>query len=229
MPLNKSVGNMYQGWVTHTHNHLGGACSHKCSYCYVDNPRFGRPERYKGELRLIEKEFSVNYGSGKTIFMENMNDLFANDVPQSFIWEILVHCQRFPDNTYVFQTKNPMGLIGVPMNLWPKNVMWGTTIETNRSISEISKAPSTEERADVMRMLSGRKFITIEPIMVFDLDKMLDMIVSIKPEFINIGADSKNKGLPEPTWLEVMALINRLKKDGIEVREKSNLDRLKKL
>ena len=72
MPLTKTKGNNYE-WITHAHSHLGGRCVHECSYCYVDNPRFGRPERYKGELRLIEKEFSVNYGSGKTIFMENVN------------------------------------------------------------------------------------------------------------------------------------------------------------
>ena len=31
--------------------------------------------KYKGPLRLIEKELAVNYGTGKTIFIEHCNDL----------------------------------------------------------------------------------------------------------------------------------------------------------
>ncbi len=68
MPLKKSSGNMYP-WVTHTHNHLGGECPHRCSYCYVDNPRFGRPARYTGPVRVIPDEFKVRYGTGRTIFI----------------------------------------------------------------------------------------------------------------------------------------------------------------
>jgi len=76
MPLQKSKGNMYP-WVSNCHSHLGGECEHHCVYCYVEHSKFGRPEKYKGILRLIEEEFSVKYGSGKTIFMEHCNDLFA--------------------------------------------------------------------------------------------------------------------------------------------------------
>jgi len=76
MSLKKSNGNMYP-WVTHTHSHLGGECPHACTYCYVDNPRFGRPAKYTGPIRLLEDEFKVNYGTGRTIFVENCNDLFA--------------------------------------------------------------------------------------------------------------------------------------------------------
>jgi len=108
MPLTKSKGNMYP-WVTHTHCHLGGECPHKCVYCYVDNPRFGRPEKYQGELRLIEAEFAVKYGSGKTIFIENCNDLFAEGVSDEYIRRVLAHCRTWPDNTYVFRPRTPAG------------------------------------------------------------------------------------------------------------------------
>lgn len=43
----------------------------------------------------------------------------------------------------------------------------------------------------------------------------------------NIGADSKNSGLPEPTWNEVQELVDILEENNIEVRQKKNLDRLK--
>jgi protein gp37 len=115
----------------------------------VDNPRWGRPERYKGELRLIDKEFSVKYGNGKSIFIESMNDMFAEDVDRVMIWKILRHCSLYPMNTYVFQTKNPMRYADIPLNWWPISKIIGTTIETNRTIliRSISKAPDTYERA----------------------------------------------------------------------------------
>ena len=94
-------------WVTHMHTHLGGMCRHFCTYCYVNSFPFGRPDRYKGPIRLIEDEFKTNYGTGKTIFIEHCNDLFAADVPQEFIDRIVAHCCLWPKNTYVYQTKNP--------------------------------------------------------------------------------------------------------------------------
>lgn len=237
MPLKKVKvgGNMYQGWVTHTHSHLGGECSHKCSYCYVDNPRFGRAERYCGEVRLIEDEFKVNYGSGKTIFIEHMNDLFAADVPLEFIKRVISHCKEYPDNTYVFQTKNPHRYFEV-MDSFPPKVILGATIETNRNMVEISKAPAPYERYIAMRNVPNgsspmgfstiKKFITIEPVLDFDVDILAKWIKDINPEFLNLGADSKDHHLPEPTVDKIMELVAKLKEYGIELKEKHNLKRL---
>lgn len=213
-------------WVTHTHSHLGGECPHKCVYCYVDNPRFGRPERYRGELRLIEKEFEVKYGAGKTIFMENCNDLFAEEVARQFIARITLHCLDWPENDYVWQTKNPARYL-TTRSLLPPNSIRGCTIETNRRDSAISNAPAPVERFLAMEALEGRKFITVEPILDFDLDIFAKQIVMAKPDFVNIGADSKGHGLPEPPLWKVEALIENLQARGIEVREKHNLERLK--
>lgn len=225
MPLKKSTGNMYS-WVDFTHSHLGGECPHKCVYCYVDNPRFGRPEKYKGKLRLIESEFDVKYRAGKTIFIENCNDLFAADVPQSFINKILVHCLKWPNNQYVFQTKNPVGYKTTLSNLFPDNCLFGTTIETNRSAAKISQAPEPIVRYEAMRELKARKFVTIEPIMDFDVDRLAIWIFNIEPEFVNIGSDSKGHNLPEPSIEKVRELISILQANKIEVREKHNLERL---
>ena len=225
MTLKKSVGNMYP-WVTHTHCHLGGECPHRCSYCYVNSSPFGRPEKYIGPLRLIEKEFAVNYGSGKTIFIENCNDLFAAEVPQEFINKIIVHCLKWPDNTYVFQTKNPARYLTMDA-LFPEGSILGTTIETNRFLPDIGCAPDPLERAFAMTKLKGRKFVTIEPVLDFDVDILASWIDKIRPEFLNLGADSKNNNLPEPTVEKIMALVDKLHEYGIELREKHNLQRLK--
>lgn len=231
--LKKSVGNMYP-WVTHTHAHLGGECPHKCSYCYVDHPAWGRPGKYTGPLRLIENEFSINYGAGRTIFIENCNDLFAMDVPVRFIMRILGHCLNFPENTYVFQTKNPVRYLSIDSfarlenirPIFPDRSIYGVTIESNRYYPEISKAPSPPVRMKAMVELKGRKFVTVEPILDFDPDILGRWIRDISPEFVNIGADSKGHNLPEPGPGKVRRLIELIGEAGIEIREKHNLNRL---
>lgn len=224
MALVKSQGNMYD-WVTHMHTHLGGRCSHECSYCYVQRGRAQVSGKYKGPIRLIEKELEVNYGEGKTIFIEHMNDMLASDVPLEWILKILLHCREYPNNEYVFQSKNPERAI--PLGLSALNCLFGTTIESNRHYPEISKAPPPYARYFGMVKLEGvRKFVTIEPILDFDVVELVDWIATIKPEFVNIGADSKRSGLPEPPKEKILELVDGLREKGIVIRKKVNLERI---
>lgn len=225
MPLKKSVGNMYD-WVTHVHTHLGGECPHKCKYCYVQTNPHGVHPRYKGEPRLIESELNVNYGMPKTIFIEHMQDLFANKL--SWQIKILNHCLEYPENKYVFQTKNPRGV--QIYDAIPKGSLFGTTIETNRDTltTGISQAPIPYDRYVGMTKLRGffPIFVTIEPIMDFDMDILLKWMLDLKPNFINIGADSKGCNLPEPHPDKIKVLICRLEQNNIKVNFKSNLKRI---
>jgi DNA repair photolyase len=230
MPLSKSKGNMYP-WVTHTHTHIGGECAHKCSYCYVQaiEKRFGTG-KYSGQLRLLEDELSVNYGKVRTIFIEHCNDMWAEDVPDSWIDKILNHCNQYPDNTYVFQTKNPERYIEWLGRMPPKRIV-GCTIETSSTLiaKKTSEAMPPGIRFGAMRYLSRRGenvFITIEPILKGNMRLLADLINEISPDFVNIGADSKGTGLEEPTAAEVLYLIEAIKKNGIEIKQKRNLDRL---
>jgi len=183
-------------------------------------------DKYSGPLRLIEDEFKVKYGTGKTIFIENCNDLFAEEVPGDLVLRILTHCSLWPENTYVFQTKNP-GRYSKFIDFLPANRILGCTIETNRDMSTISQAPHPEKRASAMLLLGReRKFVTIEPVLDFDVDILSKWIAGTSPDFVNIGADSKGHGLPEPPMWKVEALIKSLKESGIEIREKHNLERL---
>jgi len=220
----KTGSNMYD-WISHGICHLGGECSHHCQYCYVDNARFGRAEKFTGPIKLIESEFKINFGEGKTIFVEYQNDLFAKDVPVEWIRRVINHCNEWPKNTYVFQSKNPARFTEVDL---PPNSILGCTIETNRIINGISEAPIPEERYLAMKKLSkGTKtFLTLEPILQFDVDILAKWIYEINPTFLNLGADSKSHNLPEPTVSDIMALVAKLKEYGIDLREKHNLQRL---
>ncbi len=243
MPLVKARGNMYE-FVTHCHSHLRGGCPHSCSYCYVRSFRNYQRD-WTGPVRLLEKELSVNYGEGKTIFIEHCSDMFAEGVPDEYVSKIIDHCNKYEGNTYLFQTKNPKRMLDwyefLPGDF---NVILGTTIETNRRLDHImsastgeplSKAPDPKERYEAMLVASGirkssgeRLMVTIEPIMEFDLDVLSEWIINLKPDFINLGADSKRHNLPEPTREEVLALVNVLEENGVHINKKSNLGRLVK-
>lgn len=240
MGLIKSSGNMYP-WVDYCHSHLRGRCPHECDYCYVQHMRCKR--FYSGEIKLKKDELEVNYypkgKTGNLIFIEHMNDLFADGVLSDWIEDVLNHCLLYKDNSYVFQTKNPMRAFDFfIVKGWlhwfrDKSIMVGTTVETDDEtlLKEHSKAPSPTNRftwINALRVYRIPTFITIEPVMDFNPDIMMQWIRTVKPTFINIGADSKKCGLKEPSPDKIMYLLGELKKEGIEVREKHNLDRLMK-
>lgn len=219
MPLKKQSGNMYD-FVTHMWSPVRGKCQHDCSYCYMK--KFPLPD-----LHLDESDLKTNLGKDKVIFVGHTVDLFAENVPSEWIEKVIHKCTTFPNNKYLFQSKNPARFFEF-INYFPLDVFFGTTIETNRTIYVESKAPSYKERASAIGELSSDGYetiITIEPIFDFDLDELVDIIVSANPSWINIGADSKGHNLPEPSKEKIIELIKVLK-TKIDVKLKNNINRI---
>ena len=65
--------------------------------------------------------------------------------------------------------------------------------------------------------------VTLEPVLDFDINGLVNMINLMKPEWVNLGADSGGHKLPEPSKEKLLKLIDR-----IEIRQKKNLKRLLK-
>ena len=224
MSLNKSAGNMYE-FVTHTWNAIKGKCYHDCSYCYMK--RWGEQK----PVRLDSKEFNTDLGSGNFIFVGSSCDMFSTDIQADWINKTIEHCVKF-DNKYLFQSKNPG-----KMNMWLRlanmrgqiDCVSCTTIETNREYPEIMKnSPSPITRANWMRVDNVLDhYVTIEPILDFDLEEMIDIIKRCNPVQVNIGADSGHNNLPEPSYEKVIQLIEALK-EFTTISKKKNLARLMK-
>lgn len=219
MGLNKQKGNMY-GFITHTWNTVKGKCEFDCSYCYMK--RF--PQK---PVRFDEKELKTDLGTGNFIFVGSSCDMFAPGIPDEWIERILgylVAKQKRTNNTYLFQSKNPARFIEF-LGRFPVNPIFGTTIESNFDYPEISKAPPINERVFYMHKLSSlgyRTMVTIEPILNFDVGPLVEMIQKINPEWVNIGADSGNNNLPEPSKKKIAQLIYQLP----DIKIKTNLKRL---
>ena len=219
--LRESKGNMYD-WVTHTWNPIKGKCPHDCSYCYMK--RWGEQK----PLRLDEKELKTNLGSGNFIFVGSSTDIFADKTIESIDChniESVLRKMREHDNSYLLQTKNPKGLYWFKDNL-PERTVVCTTIESNRLYPSImNNCPSPAMRAYWITRIGKPCYVTIEPIIDFDLEPMVELIKSCNPIQVNIGADSGNNHLPEPSKEKLLALIEQLQ-TFTTIANKSNLERI---
>jgi protein gp37 len=184
--------------------------------------------KYSGPPRLAENELAMDLGEGKTIFVCNCTDLFADDVPREAIEHILSHTLLYPKNTYLIQTKNPERAMEY-MHSMPSNYILGTTVECDDYPSnDISKAPSPMQRVIALKEYPHKKMINIEPVMkCWFPQHLLDMIDLAEPDFVSIGADSGDNHLVEPDINELKFIM-----DSIRVKRplkiKKNLARLTK-
>ena len=233
MALNLAIGNMYE-WLDATWNPLAGHCEHECRYCYVEamktNPVLH--DKYSGEYRIVEHELKQNlykFGDDITIFVQNMGDLFAKDVPSEYIERVLEYCNKFDKNTYLFQSKNPIRFNEFK-NKFPPNLILGTTIESDKEVDGLSKAPNVVQRAkDFMTATIGFKtLLSIEPILDFDMETFVEMIKDIEPDVLSIGADSKKTpDLDEPNRVKLLSFLHRIDDEFYgKISIKSNLARL---
>jgi len=227
MAMNKSKGNMYP-WLTHTWNPIRGICEHDCKYCYI---KLSGPMGWTHEAKLIDKEIDSKTGTqlGKDnfIFVGSSTDMWGKWIHERYIFAVLEYCRRF-NNSYLFQSKNPARFHNFASFL-PDKTWLCTTIETNRDMKDISNAPTAYERAHMMGILkeAGHKTtLTIEPVMDFDLKPMIDLVEMIQPDWVSIGADSKQADLPEPSVPKIRSLIDELSRMKIETKIKKNFKRL---
>lgn len=230
MGLNISKGDMYP-WVTHTWNTVKGKCPHNCSYCYMK--RWGQQHQLYFDVKEF-KQFEMGmkkYGENLFIFVGSSCDMFAEAVPAEWIMATLRYCGRFNQNRYLFQSKNPYGFRWLQQIIDEEHIKLDaticTTIETNRWYPEIMRSsPDVKDRSREMANLSRfPRYVTIEPIMDFDITPMVELIKQCEPIQVNIGADSGNNNLPEPPAEKIFALIDELKK-FTTIANKRNLDRI---
>ena len=199
-------------------NPIKGRCIHACKFC----------ENSKGDgIRFDEKEMNTDLGKGNFIFVGSGTDMFANDVPDEWIKDTLAHCREYPENRYLFQSKNSSRFLSF-LNQFPKSTILGTTVETNREnhTFKFSEAPAITDRVETLKRIDMPRMLTIEPVMEFDVEALALIVEELAPEFVNIGANSRTEiELPEPSKDDLKKLIARLEK-LTKVNIKDNLKRL---
>ena len=202
--------------VTETWNPVSG-CRHGCIYCWARRraEALKNSERYREGFkpRLNREEFRKKFNGG-LVFITDMGDLWGGWVPPEWIRMVLNHIRKFDGTYFLFMTKNPARYFQF-LDEIPKNAILGATIETNRDDMYVEKgisgAPVPSDRYRAMKELEwDKKFIAIEPILDFDLDKFVKWIEEIEPFMVFVGYDNYNNRLPEPPLQKTKELIRRL-------------------
>ncbi len=210
--------------------HIYTGCGFQCSYCYARGLIEGRLRHLAKYERGFEptfhpEELKKKFRPGDFIGVALMSDVsFA--APEE-VSRIMERISQFPDTRFLLQSKDPACFASSEW-LMRDNAVYGTTLETNRDHYSFSKAPDVSARAAILRMLPAKhKFVSIEPIMDFDLEEMVSRIALIKPEIVEVGSDNYRNCLPEPPWSKVEALLKALREFVPKVVEKEGLERLR--
>ena len=218
--LKQTGGNMYTN--TATWNPIKGRCCHKCPYCFVDE--YGKQQQ---DLHLDEAAFDYDLNSEYEIFVCSGCDLGAVNVKDEWTIRILDYIKLFPDAKIFLQSKNPGNLLRFADNETFKKSTIVTTIETNRPYKEfMGSAPAVQDRAEAMEKFHELGFntrVTIEPIMAFDRQALVDLVEKCHPSLVRIGTNTNwNFHVPEPEPCDVWALIHELE-EFTTVAMKGNL------
>lgn len=186
-----------------------------CMKCYKYTPHF-HPHQLS---KIPSKPIVFACGSGDVAFckpkdMLKIIDAITNHRPK-----------KIKNKVFYLQSKKPSCLKPF-LGLLPENVILVTTLETNRDkgYDKISKAPVPSKRyRQFLALKYPRKVVTIEPVMNFDVKTFAKWILKIKPEYVWLGFNSKNKSvsLPEPSIEKVQRFIKILHEHNIEIRGKT--------
>jgi hypothetical protein len=220
---NKMKTNMYNLSVMQWNPFVG--CNHYCKYCkssfQVQIKRWAK--KYCDKCyNFVPHEHPERLGQSlpTTGYMQFIFTCANGDIsfcPTEYLMKITNRIRIEPHKTFLLQSKNPGSFSRVT---FPRNVILGTTLETNRDdlYEGISKAPKPSRRyMDFMAIKHNMKMVTIEPVIDFDLNVMVRWMENINPCMVWLGYDSRSNHLPEPELEKVKSLYWKLGERGFTV------------
>jgi len=219
----KKKSNMYKLSASQWNPYAG--CEHECIYCQSSFQRqlkrwakkscprcydfvpHAHPERLGQSLPNTRyMQFIFTCSSGDIAFCDDR-----------YLEKIIDVIRQRPNKTFLIQSKDPQTFNRA---VFPKNVILGATVETNRDelAEAISKAPKPTQRyEDFLDVRHDLKMVTIEPVMDFDMNILVDWIENINPCMVWLGYDSGKNRLPEPELAKVQSLHWELGRRGFAV------------
>jgi protein gp37 len=187
-------------------------------------------KKYLGEPVIVEKELHRVFKKSDFLFFEDMGDAYAAFVPKAMVLRCLKYADLFPDTMFLSCTKNPKRFVELIEDgySFPKHHILGCTVETNRDMPSLSKAPLKSIRLEWLNRLNvfvrGRIFLSVEPIVDFDTPLFVQQILQLIPWAVAVGYnnyDCKDHHLPEPSLAKVQKFIKLLEDAGVTVYRKT--------
>lgn len=195
-------------WCDYTWNPVTG-CKHGCPYCYAERIS----KRFTGDFepRFHEKRLSDPQKVKKPsrIFVVSMGDLFGDWVPQEWRSLVFEACNRAPQHTYLFLTKNPYRYLQLHIRgKLPRlsNFWYGTTL-------------TGQGKLPFNCLDFKRNFISVEPL----LGDVSDRFPFTNIQWIIVGAQTGPGAVPpKPEW--VQSIIEQCREANVPLFLKDNLN-----
>lgn len=192
-------------WTDATWNPLRGCTkiSPGCKHCYAETfaERFrgvsGHPYEQGFDLRLVPKKLTepFHWSGPRTVFVNSMSDLFQDDVPDTYIEDVVRVMVEANWHTYQVLTKRSdrlQKLLNTKIRFAEKHrhIWWGVSVEDKRHglprIDDLRSAPA------------AIRFLSIEPLLEdlgdFDLSGI---------HWVIVGGESGHGARPmEQAWVD---------------------------
>ena len=185
-------------WTDSTWNPVTG-CSRVslgCLNCYAlplaeRLKAMGLPSYQNGSRLTIHEnlvDLPLKWKSPRTIFVNSMSDLFHEEVPDDFIFQVFDTMHRADWHFYQILTKRSEQLLKLDPRLrWGPHILMGVTVEDSDYLSRID---------DLRKTHAVTKFISFEP--------LLGPIPNLDLEGIHwviVGGESGKRARPmQPEW-----------------------------
>jgi protein gp37 len=179
------AGNSAIEWTEATWNPVVGCTilSPGCTNCYamrlagrleaMGQPKYkgvtrvsGRRTIWDGHINLDQSALDLprKWKKGRLIFVNSMSDLFHDEVPEDFIYQVFSTMVATPHHTFQILTKRAERLEWLSHKLpWPENVWMGVSVENSEYLWRIDH---------LRRIAAAVKFLSLEPLLgpIDDLD-----------------------------------------------------------
>jgi len=154
-------------WTEHTWNPVTGCTkvSPGCKHCYAETmakrlKAMGTPG-YENGFKLTLHPDRLDQPFKRTrptvYFVNSMSDLFHEDVPDSFIEQVLATCTATPHHTYQVLTKRAERLpVFFKKRKCPENVWLGVSVE--------DKKYGVPRIAELRKVEAKTRFLSVEPL-----------------------------------------------------------------
>lgn len=155
-------------WTEATWNPATGCSklSRGCLNCYAEKfakrfaGRYGYPKDNPFQVTLHPNRMSkpLKWSKPHKIFVCSMGDLFHENVPENYIFEILNVIKRCPNHIFQILTKREKRMYEISQKIgcWPNNVWLGVTVEGKECVNRI----------DSLKKINATiKFMSCEPLL----------------------------------------------------------------
>jgi len=187
-------------WTESTWNPITGCSkiSEGCRHCYAETmskrlKAMGQENYRRGFVVTLHPhvlEYPLKWKKPQMIFVNSMSDMFHNDVPFSYIQQMLEVMRKAHWHIFQILTKRSERLLELDKHIdWPTNVWMGVSVENQLVQDRIGHLRKTHAKT---------KFLSLEPLL-----GPLPKLNLKKIDWVIVGGESGPKARPmKEEWVQ---------------------------